>query len=282
MGIVVQRGSGGDVGISNPGGVIYITGSEFVDGSKRIIVKPDHVREDEVAHVEKRTGGVWNPTTVLIAGETLLLGHNVAISAIGQSIKIESVTGAERKFLTLDVPFTDAGTGIPRATLTSALIPRIVLQPDFSVDTLAEVHPREITVTLDDGFVSRQYIQIGAVAPTADIRLTMTDGHVPGGTLIYDHAYPASDFPANTEASIPIVGGFGFFKGQEALITVSSSNAFSMLGTASGEPWFAADVQNHAPEDILTVPAGFDRLLTANDGNAVSDLAGNLVLREAA
>ena len=54
--ITVQRPSGVNVGVNNPGTTIYVTGNETTDGSLRFSV-------DASGNIiaEERTSGVWNP-----------------------------------------------------------------------------------------------------------------------------------------------------------------------------------------------------------------------------
>lgn len=55
MPINIQRPSGINVGVNNPGTTVYIKGSEFVDGSFRHTLNA----AEEVVQVQERVAGVW-------------------------------------------------------------------------------------------------------------------------------------------------------------------------------------------------------------------------------
>jgi len=111
MSIEIQRPSGGvDVTRFNARDVLYLRGSEFVDGSIRFIVLPG----ESVGQIEFRSLGVWNDTNFRV--DILDLGRDLALKPAGgfvETINPSAVSGSIRSFLP-NIPFDDStGTGTP-------------------------------------------------------------------------------------------------------------------------------------------------------------------------
>ena len=68
MSVEIQRPPGPNVGVHNPGNIVYVKGSESVDGSIRIIYSD----ADDLTRVQKRTAGVWNITRLQLANEVIV------------------------------------------------------------------------------------------------------------------------------------------------------------------------------------------------------------------
>ena len=80
---VVQRPSGINVGVLNPGTTVYIKGSETVDGSFRITLD-----EDETSiRIEERVAGVWVLTQLELQTSNWVVDDNT-----GQFV-LDDVTG---------------------------------------------------------------------------------------------------------------------------------------------------------------------------------------------
>lgn len=223
---------------------VYIVGDADTDGSIRMVFQTDNR-----THLESRVTGVWNSTELELSDNSLLLGHNFAISAVGDSLQTKSVEG-NKAFLGLDIPFADVGTEHPRTPIANSLITRFVIQPIFSTEVTAISHTRQIDVQTFAGFGFFVYLKVGATAATDDVKLVFTDGLIPGGPLLFERNYPAADFPANTEIKLSVGSGVGFAIGEEALMTVSSPAAFSLLGSVT-EMFFAMDFQTVTHEDLV-------------------------------
>ena len=68
MNMSVQRPSGVNVGVNNPGTVVYIKGNEATDGSIRLL----YTLGDDLTRIERRTSGVWNITRFNIINEIIV------------------------------------------------------------------------------------------------------------------------------------------------------------------------------------------------------------------
>ena len=63
-----ERPSGVNVGVNNPGTVVYIKGNEATDGSIRLF----YTLGDDLTRIERRTSGVWNITRFNLINEIIV------------------------------------------------------------------------------------------------------------------------------------------------------------------------------------------------------------------
>ena len=68
MSVEIQRPPGPNVGVHNPGSIVYVKGNETTDGSIRVIYSD----ADDLTRVQKRTAGVWNITRLQLANEVIV------------------------------------------------------------------------------------------------------------------------------------------------------------------------------------------------------------------
>lgn len=68
MPLSIHRPSGVNVGVNNPGDIVYVKGNESTDGSIRLIFSTG----DDLTRVQKRTSGVWNITRFNVANEVIV------------------------------------------------------------------------------------------------------------------------------------------------------------------------------------------------------------------
>jgi len=255
----------------------YIIGDEETNGSVRFITRftGNKIR----AKVETRNDDVWNAGRMETGPNTMFLGQNVSIGALGASLEIRSVDESIRS-IPLDIPIEDSGTSVPRVLRAFQRLDREIGQTDFSVDT-TDTQFLQPTTTSFQGFIFAIYLKVGAVAATSEVMLQVTTGLTPGGDLIYEQFYPASDFPANTEVKLVDNLDLGTFVGEELLLTISSDTAFGLLGNSTPEPWFAVDIQAYLYEESISSPTGTDKFLVhRTTGNIMSDVTGNIMLND--
>ncbi len=75
MGVQVQRPSGVNVGVSNPGRFIYIKGNETTDGSWRL----SFTLGDINPQIEERVAGVWIGAWAITGNFVLTMKPNARI-----------------------------------------------------------------------------------------------------------------------------------------------------------------------------------------------------------
>ena len=261
----------GNPSIENPADALYIKGDEFTDGSKRITIG-----DDNRIQMQARANGVWNLTDLELSSNTLELGHGLDLSALADSLVVESVELGQ-KFIVLSIPFDNSGSTEPRVPRILPLIERLIVQPDDSTDFPSTSHTVVTTGLPFNAYFLKGYLRIGSFPASSKVTITIETGLISeGGTLYFKRNYPISQFgPADTEIEIEFGAGLGVFVGQSFVTTFKSDVAFSLKGASSGALWFGADLQLFANEEIVSFGTGTDKIIT-DKGNAVAD-SGNLV-----
>jgi hypothetical protein len=262
---------------SNAKGFIYITGDADTNGSIRL--RPD-ATTGLGGEVQLRASGVWNTTSWQVAGESIEVGLNIALSSGGDWLVQDVVQSAETSIVP-HLVFSDTGSELyAKFIKPGPLLVRQIGQPDDSGEfTGVKVNflGNPPVGILNDAI----YFKTGATAATAPVRLRVAVNNFAelGGDLIYDRNQPVTDFPANTEIRLPFIGLLEGNPIRFHYFTLSSDEDFSLL-TAVGDtnPWVATDLQEILLEDIMTSTVGMDRVLTDNDAHIVSDISGDLVL----
>ena len=246
----------GFVGVANTTdpGTVYVRGSEFVPESVRF--QMDEL--SDVAEVQRRSNGVWNPGELQLAQGSLLLGRDVSLSAAGHHLIVR--VPDEHQSLILEASFDDAGSEPPTVPILDELLVRRIQQPDDSGPSTLAVHTASI-VSLNLVLTTRLYLQTGATAASDDVALVLSSGIPPNDNVFFKQNFTASKFPANSEIEIDLSPGVEFDPGIQINSNISSPNAFTLLFDATlTVPWFALDFQQQGHEDILT-----ETLVLGND-----------------
>lgn len=251
----------------NSVGILYIEGAEDIDGSLRWFIGPDNI-----TRVEKRVDGVWNATELQLAGNSLFLGRDVSLSAIGHHLLTTS-TAENIKSIIVSAEFTDAeGSKQPHIEVFSPRVNRFLFQPDLSVETTLATHTLQALPTTDV-LSYANYVKVGNVAPTDSIEIIYTVGSPP--RVIYSRLYPASQFPANTEVRFETLAGVSFIDGELITLTLKSASAFSLLGSAVPGPWLAVDFQTFTAEALVTENLVYDNSLNLVLDSSLSPVYSN-------
>lgn len=268
----VQRPSGVNVGVNNPGEIVYIKGNETTDGSIRFIL---NTGDDEVTFEERATG-VWNPTGLRLASSTLFLDRILALSSVGITLQINAL-GSNRKFLVPCVEFDDTGSFRPQAQVIDALEEDVVIQGVFGTEIIGQIISGSTTFT-NGPIITKLNLKTGSTAATDDVTLIMFQGLFPSGTKIFDINFPSSQFPANSDITIDLQFGVGFVQGDEVTFAFFSNEDFSLLGNSSDSIFLTVDVQINEFQTLITTPDGTDRFLVDNSSLLIVDNAGNVML----
>lgn len=213
---------------------------------KKIMVDED----SGMLTVKEEEEGVWQPTSFKVATESLWVGLNVAISAVGHFLG--SYSPSEEYHL---YPYSEFNEEL---SIRDAVIPnsydyieRVEYQSDNSgtwTGTTQEftlVSPAHLL--LNDG-----YFQTDTIAATESIRYKIWKGTDDTGTLIFDQTYPASKFPASTEVQIIARGYIEFEEGYTYFHRFVSDANFSLKTDVTGSaPWIAADTSFIREDNLL-------------------------------
>jgi hypothetical protein len=266
----IQRPIGRDVTKRNSPQVLYIKGNEFLDGSERINFNPQF---NEVKF-ERRDKGVWNLAPLGIGSETLSVGNNLNISAVGEWLDViglsESVNG-----LAVIVGWDATGTDEPRAAVLGALQERVVIQGDDSEEQISKIII-DINTSPIAALRPNIYWRTGSVAATAPIVYSLQVGSLLA-PVFYRLTISPIDFPANTEIKINLPGQVDFPADVSIFSRLASDEIFSLKGNLAGNRWLALDLQPEAPTPVLAFGVNEGRFVSDQAGDFVADQNGDIV-----
>lgn len=271
---IVSRPSGVDVSVNNPRDTIYFPGSEGADGSLRLI--PDST--GQLMEVQLRASGVWNDTGIQIAASTVHLGMELLLSAAGSYLYTRDVAEAI-KGLTPRILFTTSeGTAGNYAQVPKldGLITNVDIQGDQTSESTKTDHTYVWTGAGDE-FTFRMHVEMGTVAASDNVTLTLYRGSDDTGAIFFQRNYPAADFPSGARVSKTLGGLPETFEGQNIFIKYESPVAFALKGDALGNMYVAHCYHDVTEENIVTLETGLDNVITSFvNKDAMVDVNGNL------
>lgn len=231
------RPSGVNVGVNNPGAIVYVKGNETTEESIRFILNPG----DEEITLEQRLIGVWNPTKFRVSANTLFLDRQLSISSVGTNLQINAILDST-KSLVPDVDFDDDGSNTLKTPIVDNLIENFGIQTDFGtqIEGTSIFGPASVTISR---IVKVLNIKTGTIAASADIIFRLTKGLTPGGEIVFSKTLPASQFSVSSDIEIDLTPGVGLLVGTDVSFNFISENTFSMLGDSSGAPFSTIDIQ---------------------------------------
>lgn len=230
----------------NRDGYLYIYGDVDDEGSLRFNMNTS----GNITTIEKYSSGVWNSTSFKAGAASVFVGERAAIASAGHHLLTEDKDGHYHfhTHLTYDGELSSGIAGVPQAYKYTS---RKILQPDNSGLFTGTLFQYAFPVTVNS-FVKTTYFQTGPTAASAPIRTRVYEGTDDTGLLNFDHTFPASAFPANTEIKLAIDGFFEFDKGKIYFMKLESAAPFSMKANAGVTiPWFAADASDWRHNDVL-------------------------------
>lgn len=258
-----QRPSGVNVGVFNPGEIVYVNGNEVTDGSIRLIV------DDTAENVEfqLREAGVWNVTGIQIAASSVFLGWSLKLSGAGEWIQtFESVSGDQA--LIPHVNYTDAGTEVVHSPVLGAKVIKNILQPDDSEEVSGKVLSLSV-LGIDTTLLSKAYFRTGSIGGTAPVSIALRDGSA-SGQIFWQKQFPTSLFATpNIEITIELESLVETKAGETVFIEIASDEDISLKSNLAGFWWIASDFFPTSSIDISTI-----------NGNAVTfvdNMAGVLI-----
>jgi len=233
MPVSIRRPASLDVSIKNPNSILYIIGSEFVDGSIRF----EFTDGDSNAHVEKRANGVWNDTGFRFASSSIQLGRNTTISAVASFLEVVDLSAAAGHTLSF-LPHTEIALD-GSSEFTHA--PRVKEAEIFVVfsNPVSEIIGTTIGINLGvtpSRIVEFSIHEVGTVGASAEVTVKFFKGTDNSGILFDEKRLPSSDLIANTTLSIPYDQDLGFEGGQNVFQEFTSVANFSLKTDVGGNP----------------------------------------------
>ena len=230
----------------NKDGYIYINGDANTDGSKRFHLHP----ESGFTAIQQRTDGIWRPCSIQTSPNSLYLGEETGISAVGHHIAEISGEGHLHFFAHNEF---DGGTSISDAQVVYAYSygARTVIQSDNTgtwTGTTLEYGSNPSSHAL----IGTSYNQTDTTAATEPVRVCVWHGTDDTGDLVFDQTYPASLFAASSEIQREQHGYVEFDAGDDYFTRYSSDANFSLkMDVTNATPWLAANMSLIREDNLL-------------------------------
>ena len=271
MVINVQRSGSTNLARSNPFNTLYIKGSEGVDSSIRLIF----TEGDNFAHIELRTGGVWNDTSFRFDSSSVLLGRDLSLSAVGGFLETVnfSMMAQHLKTLVPHIEFTITGTmGAAHMPVLDTRETFIVFAGPKTGEIVGTTIGQAFTISPTRVLHSAEHL-VGSVGATEEIRISYYKGSDNTGIEINRMAIDPSDFVADQPLIITYDSDFGFENIQTVFFEFTSDSDISLSTNAGGDVITSQVGHTLAELDII-----LDELVLANDLSLTFDNDLNFVV----
>lgn len=260
-------GAGIDTTNDNPAGTLFINGGVGINDSHWFGIDGD----SGFAEILTLISGVPQPASLLIGSNTLWLDHNVGISRVGHHLATKSIDGHLHYF-------SHSESNGQISTHDAQILdeynfePRRIYQPDDSTTFTGQNIEFSF---LSDAHVKTQniYYKTGSTVPTTPVRIQIWEGTDDTGNRVFNQYYPHSDFIADSEIQLKYNGFVEYDEGQTYFLRYSCDTDFSLKADATTTYlWFAADVSDVRPDDMLQIRSYDSR----NDGTYIFNESGNI------
>ena len=202
-------------------------GYAYLSATRRRSINPETGNEI----IEKLVDDIWQPAALEVGANTLWAG-NAGITGIGHHLAIELRDG--HKHFHASSEFDGQLTTDDMAALYADYhAPYIPVQPDESEEWTGTLFDY-VHHTTSHALLQTLYIKIGATVPSDTIRLQIWKGSDDTGILNFDQKYPASDFTADTEIGLTLIGDLEFDDDTDYLFRYSSGEDFSLKTDSTG------------------------------------------------
>ncbi len=275
MTVQIERPSGVNVGVNNPGTTLYIgninlgqPANDTTDGSIRLKFDDG----DPTAHIALRANGVWNDTGFRFSPNTVNVGRDLALSAAAGFIETGNPSGiiGHIRSLIPHIQFEDDGTKQPQTPILDA-------EEVFDVFTGAVSEIIGTTIGIDLGvspgrILEESIHEVGSVGSSSQVTVSFYLGTDNTGFIIDRRNLPANSMVANTTLEIDYDNDLGFLAGQQVFMEFVSDANISLKTDAGGNP-----LTKHEAHALSAVGLLTENLMLDENLNLMFDLSLNPV-----
>lgn len=269
--VEIQRPSGVNIGVNNPGNISYHgninagqPSNAETDGSIRIIFTPG----DTDAHIELRTNGVFNDTGFRFASSSVSIGRDTVLSGAAGFIETNNPSGivGHTRSVIPHIEFDDDGTLQPHTPILKA-------EEIFDVFTGAVSEIIATTIGINLGvspgrFLEESIHEVGTVSSSAPITVSIYQGSDNTGFIKDRRNLPANTMVANTTLEIDYDNDLGFRAGEANFMEFVSTANISLKTDSGGNP-----LTKHEAHQLDEVGLLSENLMLDLDLNMMFDLS---------
>lgn len=267
MSVTVLRPTGPNVGVRNPGSALYVRGDENTSGSLRFKALD---ASSQITRYEENTDGAWNPGTLGVQGNTIMLGE-ASLSAAFAYLEVEAA--GELAALMPHIEFDNDGTRLVHTPILDELT-------EFDVATVkaSEAVGTSITQHLVPNFsniLESITHEVGSIGATSQVTYTVYHGSDDTGPIKFQRNIPAAQFPADSPVTIFFGRSLGVEKGESIFLDITSDVAFSMSEDSSGHLLTVIEAYELAELGIYTENLMLDEELNTIFDEDLNPIYGN-------
>lgn len=245
----IQRPPGVNVGVNNPGTIVYVTGNESTDGSIRYEIVD--FNGNPVAEIQERAGGVWSPASLKTGPNSVIVGTVLSLSAAGGNlITLDNTDLAHFHARSA----TENGVTTTLANIVNAIefFEHVIFRSDDSTEFTGTLIENQVLGNAIHLITEKFFFKTGSTAATQPVRIQAWDGIGDGGTLIFDQTYPFVEIPKNSEIGLALEGFLEFAVGADTFTRITSDADFSLLTNPAKDAWWlAVDLSTIKNDDLL-------------------------------
>ena len=226
-------------------------GREDLDGSTRVCLSA----VSGMGTIEKRVDGIWQPSSFELGPNSVWVGKNVGLAALGHHLASEFHDG-HLHFHAHSGYGNGLSTHDTQQINAFAYVPAETYQPDFSEEWTGTNFEFSMT-SPSHILVSAIQYKTGAVAATKPIRICIYQGTDDTGQMVFDQWYPASQFPANSDVTAEYAGYIEFDYMVDYFVRYTSTANFSLKTNDIGTiPYFTGDTSYLKEDSLLQTKPG--------------------------
>lgn len=269
----IQRPSGVNVGVNNPGKTVYIgninadtPANENTDGTIRLIFTVG----DSSAHIELRANGVFNDTGFRYAASSVSIGRDTILSGSAGFIETNNPSGivGHTRSIIPHTRFDDSGTAQPQTAILKAT-------EIFDVFTGAVSEIESTTIGINLGVSPGRFLEVsihevGSVGSSEPVTVTIYIGTDNTGFIKDRRELPADGMVANTTLEIDYDNDLGFRAGEANFMEFVSTANISLKTDSGGNP-----LTKHEAHQLAVVNLIAENLMIDVNFDLMFDLSFN-------
>ena len=229
-------------------GYIYLNGREDLDGSRRFAISQDST----YVAIEKRVDEIWQPASLEVSPNTILVGRRVGASGFGHHLGAQDTDGLYHFHAHSDF---DGELSTSQAMMLDAYnyTERKILQSDDTGEYIGQSFGSNF-YAVTSVLTKKRYFKTGSTVPTTPVTIKVYEGINDTGLLIFDQTYSASLFPASSEIELLMDGWFETDAGSTYYLKITCDTDFSIKTNSGGTaPWVAVDDIDIREDNMLQV-----------------------------
>ena len=223
---------------------LYLHGNESDDDSLRLY------RDGSLIVIEKKTDGIWQPSSLETGPNSLWVGPNVGVAALGHHLATESGDG-HLHFLAHSEFENGLTTTDSQILYAYDYIENSIIQPDDSSEW-SGTSLRFSIIPQTHTLLDVLSVKTGSIAATEQIKLLVRTDNPNNGTIVLNQDYPASYFTADSSVNLSLAGKVEFDASIAFYFEYSSSEIFSLKTNSSGTwPWAMISYSSIREDSLL-------------------------------